>query len=166
MICPRPVKRCPAPECGDVLIHQTNRGPTESSSAFGQFVFDEVGRLMYWSDVDGVIYRRETAALRIVEHKRRGGSLSDGQKKILSLLAKSLQLLAATGLIHEQSGVFVVYSDPPYETGGLVKQFHGSSDHVVWRDQEMSGRKWLGFLQGEVVDIDAIDVGGMELTGA
>lgn len=121
---------------------------------------------MYWSDVDGVIYRWETAALRIVEHKRRGGSLSDGQKKILSLLAESLQLLAARGLIHEQSGVFVVYSNPPYETGGLVKQLPGSSDHAVWRDQEMSGRKWLGFLQGEVVDVDVIDVGGMELTGA
>jgi hypothetical protein len=40
-----------------------------------------------------------------------GGQPSDGQGEILPLLAKCIQLLAATGLVHEQSGVFIVYSD-------------------------------------------------------
>jgi hypothetical protein len=155
MICARPVPNCP--QCGEVLIHQTNRGPDESSSSFGQFVHEKVGRVMYWSDIDGVIYKKKTKVLRIMEHKRRSESLSDGQKEILPLLAKSIQLLAATRLIHEQSGVFVVHSDHPHKTG-LIKQIRGWPLRAVWLDREMSGQDLLGFIQGEVVDIDDLQV--------
>jgi hypothetical protein len=145
------------PQCHDALIHQTKRGEDESSSAFGQFVHDTLPKVMYWSDVDGVSYKKETNALRIVEHKRRNQLLTPGQKLILPLLAKSLQLLTATRLIHEQSGVFVVHSDDPHD-GALVEQIRGWTRCAVWPEREMSGQMWFDFLQGEVVDINAGDV--------
>jgi hypothetical protein len=124
MICSRPHPNCT--ECGDTLIHQFNRGPHESSSAFGQFVHDRIGIEMYWADVDGTIYKKRTKALRVIEHKRSDEKLSNGQREILPLLAKGLQLLAATGLIHEQSGVYIVRSDHPHAAAGSSKSLGGN----------------------------------------
>jgi hypothetical protein len=151
MICSRPIQNCP--DCGDTLIHQTNRGPHESSSAFGQFVHDRVGIEMFWLDVDGASFKKKTLILRMIEHKPRGGSLSSGQNTVLPLLAKSLQLLAATGLVHEQSGVFVVYSDHPHDSA-LVEQIGGWKSRRIWPKREMTGPIWHDFIKGEVVDLD------------
>lgn len=153
MKCTRPVPQCP--DCGDALIHQSNRGPNESSSAFGQFVHDNVGIEMFWLDVDGVSFKNKTLMLRMVEHKPRGGSLSKSQQTVLPLLAKSVQLLAATGLVHDQSGVFVIYSDHPHDSA-LVEQVRGWRSREVWPKREMSGRMWHDFIKGEVIEFGDI----------
>lgn len=105
------------PGCGDTLIHQGNRGPNESSSAFGQWVHDHVGRDMWWSDFDGVGYARRTHILRVFEHKAVGHALSPGQRTILPLIAMGVQSVAAArpDLIAPGSGVYQVNADPPYE---------------------------------------------------
>lgn len=147
-ICSRPYPNCS--ECGDVLIHQSNRGPHESSSAFGQYVHDRLGNEMYWLDVDGVIYKKKTQILRIIEHKPHLGRPSDSQKYVLPLIAKAVQLLSATGLIHKQSGVFYVFSDHPHEVV-LVEQVKGWSLRSVMAARQMSGTEWRSFLLGEEI---------------
>lgn len=153
-VCSRPHRNCR--ECGDVVIHQSNRGPHESSSAFGQFVHDKLRNEMYWLDVDGISYKKKTRMLRVIEHKPRHGNLSDGQKEVLPLLAKAIQILAATRLIHRDSGVFLVQSDHPHDVV-FVSQIVGwggswsSRNQIEW-SREMTGREWLDFLRGEVLD--------------
>ncbi len=151
MICSRPVDGCT--ECGDTLIHQSNRGPHESSSAFGQYVHDRIGLEMFWLDIDGASYKLKTKVLRIIEHKPQGSVLSKGQKEVLPLLAKSIQLLASTGLVHEQSGVFVVRSDHPHDSG-VVEQIEGWKSRAIWPTQDMDGQLWKDFLRGEVIDFN------------
>lgn len=150
MICSRPYPNCP--ECGDTLIHQDRRGPHESSSHLGQWVHDSVALDMFWLDIDGVSLRNETRVLRIVEGKPRGGSMSNSQKTALPLLAKAVQLLASTGLIHEQSGVFVVYSDHPHDVA-LVEQVKGWQSRAVQPVVELGGEAWTNFLRGKVMEI-------------
>lgn len=148
MSCSRPIGNCP--DCGDTLIHLSNRGKDESSSEFGQFVHDHISIEMFWLDVDGVSFKRKTSILRIIEHKPRRGSLSNGQREVLPLLAKALQLLAGTGLIHEQSGVFVVYSDHPHDTAD-VEQIPGWKSRLTWPKREITEDRWHDFIKGEVI---------------
>ena len=153
-LCSRPVPNCP--ECGDNLIHLSNRGPHESSSAFGQYIHDRGEqdrrwREMFWMDIDGAIRKNKTRVLRIFEHKPHAGVLSKGQKEVLPLLAKALQLLASTGLVHRQSGVFVLYSDHPHDRV-LVVQQKGWPQVQTWRPIELSGQVLEDFLCGEVID--------------
>lgn len=157
--CSRPQKNCP--ECGDEMIHLANRGPHESSSAFGQYVHDrgEVDkrwREMFWMDIDGAVRKNRTRVLRIFEHKPMAGALSTGQKEVLPLLAKALQLLASTGLIHPQSGVFVLRSDHPHELM-QVQQIKGWQYAETWPLTTMSGDLLHDFLCGEVIDESAQD---------
>lgn len=153
--CARPIASCP--ECGDSLIHQTNRGPHESSSAFGQYIHDrgEYDRgewaRMFWMDIDGAIFKQRTGVLRIIEHKPVGGGLSSGQKEVLPLLAKALQLLAATGLVHPQSGVFVIHSDHPHDRA-LIAQISGWKFVKVSSEFELAGDLLDSFLRGEEMD--------------
>jgi hypothetical protein len=139
------------PECGDRLIHQLNRGPHESSSAFGQYVHDHIDKGVYWADVDGVIYKVGTRVLRVIEHKTRSGNLSKGQEAILPLLGMGIRSLAANELVHPQSGVYVVQSSPPFDTASVQQHRH-------WRGYpdgppvEMRGDRWARFLAGEVDD--------------
>lgn len=152
-ICPRPITECP--DCGDILIHQSNRQEDESSSEFGQYVHDRgerdrSWREMYWLDVDGVICKKRTQVLRIIEHKNRADDLSDGQKHVLPLLAKALQLLVATRLIHSQSGVFVVYSDHPHDSA-RVRQIGGwGGIDKASQPRELTGIELDGFIRGDV----------------
>lgn len=147
------------PECGDKMIHLTNRGPHESSSAFGQFIHDMGESLrgvwlqMFWTDIDGVIFKKKTSILRVIEHKPHLDTMSEGQKVVLPLLAKSIQLLSATGLLHAQSGVFVINADPPYDEI-LVTQQKGWQSVSVWRPVKLVGELRDRFLQGEVVELD------------
>lgn len=137
------------PDCGDRLIHQLNRGPHESSSAFGQYVHDHVDKGVYWADIDGVIYKVDTRVLRIIEHKTRDGSLSKGQESILPLLGMGIRSLAANELVHPQSGIYVVQSDPPFTVGRVHRHRHWHR----YRDEpavEMRGDRWARFLAGEV----------------
>lgn len=154
-LCLGPVRDCP--ECGDQLIHQMNRGPHESSSAFGQYMHDrgekdQRWRQMYWMDVDGAIYKKSTQVLRFVEHKPPSGVLSAGQREVLPLLAKAVQLLVGTGLIHRQSGVFVLRSEHPHETI-CVEQVKGWPLGETWLPPTtLTGRKAEDFLRGDVID--------------
>lgn len=144
------------PECGDKLIHLVNRGQHESSSSFGQFIHDLGETLrgpwlqMFWMDVDGAIYKKKTSILRIVEHKPHLGTLSKGQTEVLPLLAKGIQLLTATRLLHPQSGVFVINADPPYDEI-LVTQQKGWPLVPVWQPVKLVGHLRDAFLRGEEV---------------
>lgn len=105
--------RCPPHECetcGDRLIHQFARGPRESSSAFGQWVFDRVGRVLDFVDLDGVAYRRSTKVLYFLEEKH-GGSLSPSQRVVLPILERAVELLIADGAIDPRSSVIEVHGD-------------------------------------------------------
>lgn len=155
--CSRPVTGCP--DCGDTLIHQTNRQEHESSSEFGQHMHDRgesdpIWRQMYWLDVDGAIFKKKTGVLRIIEHKNRGGAIRGSQEEVLPLLAKAVQLLVATKQIHVQSGVFVAYSNHPHDSAA-VRQVKGwgpgnrGSQH--WPEVELVGAEWDKFLLGELL---------------
>lgn len=155
--CSRPIEGCP--DCGDTLIHQSNRQEHESSSEFGQYMHDRGERErrwreIYWLDVDGAVYKKRTGILRIIEHKNNGGVLRDSQRHVFPLLAKALQLLAATGLIDRQSGVFVVWSNHPHDTA-VIEQQAGWSRIRVMTPREMSGPDLEEFLLGEPIP-DAI----------
>lgn len=139
------------PDCGDRLIHQSKRGPGESSSAFGQFVHDKIGRVMYWADIDGAALRNKTKVLRIIEHKPPNGNPSESQKAILPLLAKAIQLLASTGLVHEQSGVFVVRSEHPHDKA-QIWQIEGWAGRGKGLRTVLSGDLFRHFIEGEILD--------------
>lgn len=146
MICPEPL---PCQNCGDKLIHQANRGRTESSSALGQYVNGKFAKDFWWLDIDGVIYRKETRILRIIEHKYSGQSLTRGQREVLPLLAKSVQLLATgIGLVDSQSGVFVVHSDGPF-SHACIKQVKGWTGLKVPQTFDLADQPWDAFLRGE-----------------
>lgn len=159
--CSRPMPGCD--DCGDVMIHQCNRQEHESSSEFGQYIHDRGCREcggdqyekrwteMYWLDVDGAIYKKKTKILRVIEHKNRGGSLRPSQREVLPYLAKAVQLIAATGLIHRQSGVFVVYSNHPHDTA-KVEQIKGWTARHVMPTREIAGDELTDFLCGEITD--------------
>lgn len=148
---PQHFQTCPG--CGDNLIHQSNRGKHESSSAFGQHVHNHVPDDLYYADIDGAVFKVDTRVLRIIEHKPSHGELSSGQKAILPLLGLGIRSLAANELVHPQSGVYVVHSEPPFGTASVQRYRH-------WRGYgdeppvEMTGERWVRFLAGELDDDD------------
>lgn len=147
------MKRCDAEpqrcRCGDRLIHQFNRGAHESSSALGQFVHDEVGKGVWWSDIDGAVFKVDTRVLRVIEHKPSDGELSAGQERILQLLGMGIKSLIAHELVHPQSGVFVVRSEPPFNTSLVQRYRHWPLTRDGLR-VEMHGEQWRRFLAGEI----------------
>jgi hypothetical protein len=151
MICSRPVPCCP--ECEDTLIHQEYRGSGESSSGLGQYVNDKLDNVTYWLDIDGVIYSKKTKMLRVIEHKHPGQPLKESQQVVLGLIAKSLQLLATTRLIHHHSGVFVVRSEQPHMCA-LVERVNGWRQRKAVPRVELVDKSWRDFLTGEVVPLD------------
>jgi len=144
--------RYKCPECQDRLIHQSKRGSDESSSAFGQWIHDDLTREMFTPDIDTVVYKARTRILRVIEHKPRGMPLRRSQETVLPLLAKAIQLLAATRLVHPESGVFMVQADPPFESA-RVRQIDGWTRNSQPQSYEITGTKWISFMEGEVVDL-------------
>lgn len=150
--------KCPdnvCPSCGDKLIHQHNRSINESSSSYGQHIHNDHGNEFYWADVDGIIYKLATGILRMVEHKPIGGTLRPSQIRILPLMAAALDVLVAEDVLHPDSGVFVVNSDPPH-THALVRRYRrdddgnwipGRSDDAV----KLEGDRLRDFETGESV---------------
>jgi len=57
-----PPQRCPV--CEDRMIHQSNRGKDESSSAYGQHIHDDYRPMFFWADIDGIIFKRATQIMR------------------------------------------------------------------------------------------------------
>lgn len=131
------------PDCGDRLIHQTDRAMNESSSAYGQHIHDTYGNQFFWADIDGVIYKMATGIMRVVEHKPRGGTLRPSQSRILPMFAAAVDVLAVEEVINADSGVFVVNGDWPYSSA-TVRRFRRDQDGL-----------WV---PGRIVD-------GVELTG-
>jgi hypothetical protein len=113
--------------CGDRLIHQTRRGKDESSSAYGQHVHEDHPKTFHWADVDGVLYKLDTGIMRIIEHKPIGQGISDSQRAILPLLAGCVDILVDQGVLHPESGVFIVNSDPPYEQA-IIRRYRRDDD--------------------------------------
>jgi hypothetical protein len=117
-------ERYACPECGDVLIHQWRRGAKESGSAIGQHIFDHYPHDFDWCDLDGVIRKSRNGILRFVEHKPVGKRLHGSQSRILPLMAVLVTEAIRQHQAHAQSGVFVVYADPPFASA-LVEQIGG-----------------------------------------
>jgi hypothetical protein len=105
------------PRCKDKLIHQNNRGPRESSSGFGQYVFNEIGHVMDLVDIDLVVFKRATRLLRIIEAKPPGGELGIAQCFVMPILALAIRILAGLGELHPNSGVYMLETAPPFATG-------------------------------------------------
>lgn len=120
------------PDCGARLIHQVSRGQNESSSAYGQHIHDDHPVDFHWADIDGVVYKLDTGIMRIIEHKPVGGALRDSQRAILPLLAGCIDILVDQDVLHPDSGVFVVNSDPPFDTA-LVRRYRRSPDDGKYR---------------------------------
>ncbi len=135
---------CPA--CGDKLIHQSNRGSTESSSEYGQHIFDSYQKNFFWMDVDGIIYKRNTGIMRIIEHKTDlGATLRPSQKTVLPMLAKAIDFLIVNNIISAGSGVFFVRSAPPWKHA-VVRKIGSTTGDVL-----LDGERLKSFETGLVV---------------
>ena len=137
--------------CGDDLIHQTNRGMNESSSAFGQHIHDNYETTFWWIDIDGIIYKKTTHIFRVIENKSRDGNLRPSQKYILPLLATIIMMLIYLNILHKESGVFLVKSDKPFDTGEIIQILPGISYHSG-ESIEMDKDKFDLFKSGEILD--------------
>ncbi|HEX6970237.1 MAG TPA: hypothetical protein VF174_15690 [Micromonosporaceae bacterium] len=152
--------RTDCPSCGHPLIHQINRGNGESSSAYGQHIHDTYPQDFFWADVDGVIYKLATGIMRIVEHKPVGGSLRKSQTNILPMLAAALDVLVVEEVLNQDSGVFLVESDPPFDSA-RVRRYRREEDGK-WvpgyaRDAvELTGNDLRNFETGMPVDRDGL----------
>jgi hypothetical protein len=144
--------------CGDRMIHQSNRQAHESSSRFGQWIHDEFGRTFYAADIDLVVFKKQTRILRVLEHKPTGGSLSEGQKRILSLAAIAVKVLALTRMIDSESGVFVVWADM-WSDASMESwpKFIDVKEHDGHFSARLEGEEMAKFLSGEHL----IDLFGM-----
>lgn len=135
------------PECGDALIHQTQRGPHESSSPFGQFIHNSLGNTFYRVDDDQAShYKRATKVLRHIEHKFTGQIQSPGQVVVMAKWALAIRELVYMKDVHPESGSFVVYSDPPFTRGVIHRVDPGNGalgDGVALTDDD-----WGRFLTG------------------
>ncbi len=120
--------RCPC--CGDVLVHQTHRGAKESSSSYGQHIYDSYPKDFYFCDIDGVIFKRATSIMRILEVKKPGQGLKPSQSTILGILGLCLEMLIRHGQINNQSGVFRVCGEPPYSEIEVTPLKNGQSPSV------------------------------------
>lgn len=142
------------PDCGDRLVHQTRRGRDEASSAFAQAIHDNLPNDFFLMDADWLVYKKMTRTLRFIEHKYVNQALSPSQDAILPRLAAALGHLRNTkDYAVEESGVYVVWSDPPF-TEGLVAEY----DHQgkVGPAQLFGGDRWSHFLTGRPFDREVV----------
>lgn len=102
---------CP---CGDRLIHQSQRGPDESSSLLGQWVHDEYPRTFDWMDIDGAAWKASLRRLVIFEHKYPGQQLRGSQRRVLPVFARLVGLGIAQGIL-TSGGAVLLYGKPPFD---------------------------------------------------
>ncbi len=146
MSCPDPQK-CPG--CSDRMIHQLRRKNNESASAYLQHLRDDRPHTFTVCDNDlsehgsGWIYKRETKIARYCEVKKRGDHVQSTTREVLQLQQQMLLRAANLRTVHPQSGVFVIYGDPPF-----------TSAYCVWVDPygypvapwDGSGPRWAGYV--------------------
>jgi hypothetical protein len=111
-------------DCGDRMIHLLNRGPDESSSALGQFVHDELPRVMNAVDTDLALHARSTKIFRHIEHKIPGQDLSRAQRDVLPLYAEAVAALVARGRLGQQSGAFKMTWTLEIDTPAVVRRIN------------------------------------------
>lgn len=141
--------RCPI--CKDRLIHQERRGPHEAASGLLQWIHDNVGRRMNVVDDDSqpgrfhVVRQRVSPPLvREFEHKPSGFVLKDSQRFLLPIRALGLRSAVNVGQIHPDSGVFVVWSDPPHDSG-VVAQVSPVLPLMLSPRMRLTGSEWRDF---------------------
>ena len=142
--------------CGDKLIHQFHRGEHESSSALGQLIHDKVTGKTSIVDADYQIisnaievregqihqlhFSSDLPRLRVIEHKKLGGSLSRSQKWVMPLWRDLIQIGARMGIVSKQSGVVLIEGDPPFDEirmthyideFGTTKTVRGSREQFI-----------------------------------
>lgn len=105
--------------CGDRLIHQSSRGPHESSSLLGQHVHDCYRRTFDYLDVDGLIWKQSTRRLVVIEHKYPGQALSDAQRRVLPVMSRIVARAVQSGDIRS-GDVALLYGAPPFDTATVT----------------------------------------------
>jgi hypothetical protein len=120
------------------------RDKNMSNSEFGQWIHDSFPNTFFGIDVYQVIYKQRTRILRILEQKLTHQQLKPSQECILLLLATAVDHLLKTGLVDEQSGVFVVFSDPPFKSASITQIGKNISLHL-------DGEEWERFIAGEKI---------------
>jgi hypothetical protein len=98
------------------MIHQLHRKNDEAASAYLQHLRADRPHNFTVCDADGWIYKRETKIARFVEHKPRGGRVQRTTAEILALQSEMIRRSVGISVLHPQSGVFIVYADPPFES--------------------------------------------------
>lgn len=111
------------PVTGEELIHRDNRRLWESASALGQIIWRCGPSALTFIDIDGAIYKRSLRLLRIIEHKQPGQSLKGPQFELLHILAIAIENARMNGILHADSGVFVLRGKISAEQGGHRKTF-------------------------------------------
>lgn len=101
------------------------RDPSRSSSELGQMVKETLPRTMFFMDVDGVVYKKATRILRVIEQKQPGQQLKPSQETIFPMFARMIAREIEDGLLDSQSGVFVMVAMAPFESA-FVYQIGGA----------------------------------------
>lgn len=141
--------RCP--ECDDSLVHLVNRGAHESSSPLGQYVHDKLPNQFYWMDADGVIYKKATRIMRIIEHKFTGQSVSASQLEILPKLATMIRSAAAFERVNEHSGCYIVWTNYEF-TEAIVERLKPKLQIETYPAFLIVGDNLKRFMSGDLID--------------
>lgn len=149
-------------DCGDRLIHQHHRGQHESSSAFGQFLHDEVTKQTSIVDVDEQALQDtplelveaqihqlhfvfgDIQRLRVLEHKRVGDGLSQAQRWILPVWRRLIHLGIQDRHISTSSGLYLIEADPPFDEFAVTK----FSEFEVPDYREMKRHEFIEWMGG------------------
>lgn len=139
------------PNCGDRLAHHHNIGSNESRSGFGQWVHDNLPNEFYFMDGDAFVYKAKTQVLRFLEIKNIGDELKDSEHVILPFLATAIWALKHspfTYKLNKESGVFVVWTESPYDYGIIQEvKLNGGRGKKL----KLEGQEWLRFISGELM---------------
>lgn len=154
-------KICPA--CGDRMIHQTKRGPDESSSAFGQFLHDRLPRQFNVVDDDADLYlglyglnahARSTGILRKLEHKFSDQDLSRSQKEMLPLYAAMFYYGCAYRVLQPGSGVWIVTADEPFDSAMIQRVLWSPPSSTSWDEPiRLEGSDWHNFCMARPIEL-------------
>lgn len=118
------------------------RDPNVSNSDLGQWIHDNLPVTMFFIDLDGVVYKKKTGILRIIEQKQPGQALKPSQRVILSFFATAVDLLIAQNIIGKRSGVWVLWGEPPYASV-TIQKIPSSEQHTLTHQQ------FIQFVSGE-----------------
>jgi hypothetical protein len=117
------------PECNAKIdlkyIRQSMRNKNISKSELGQWIHDKMPNDFYWLDIDGIVYKKATKILRIIEEKKPGQELKPSQLLVLKNLAIAIDYLVEQNIVSIGSGVFVLWTT---QVWGTISQMTSSGD--------------------------------------